>query len=139
MLSSRGQCILCVEDDKDSCDLLRTIFELAHLEVVTAHSVAEGVSWARRRPFDLYLIDSRLPDGTGFQLSRQIRAFEPAAPIVFLSGDAYPADRQEGIRAGAQAYLTKPVDPMLLEHTVLQLLGEQHGNFGSRDREASVA
>ena len=128
MPSSRGQRILCVEDDEDTCYLLRTILELAYLQVLTAHTVAEGLRWAQRRLFDLYLIDSRLPDGTGLQLSRQIRALEPATPIVFLSGDAHPADRQEGIRAGAQAYLTKPVDPKLLEHTVLHLLGEQQGN-----------
>jgi DNA-binding response OmpR family regulator len=115
-----------------------TIFERAHLEVLTAHTVAEGLSWARRRHFDLYLIDSRLPDGTGLQLSRQIRAFEPATPIVFLSGDAYPADRQQGIRAGAQAYLTKPVDPKLLEHTVLQLLREQHGNSEAETAKRAV-
>jgi DNA-binding response OmpR family regulator len=140
MLSSHGPCILCVEDDEDTCDLLRTIFELAHLPVVTAHTVAEGVSWAQRRHFDLYLIDSRLPDGTGLQLCRQLRSLEPATPIVFLSGEAFPADPQEGISAGAQAYLTKPVDPKLLEHTVLQLLrGRPQGNSGGRDREQAIA
>jgi DNA-binding response OmpR family regulator len=58
--------------------------------------------------FDLYLLDSRLPDNDGFELCRRMRDFDPDTPILFFSGAAYEADQKRGIEAGANAYVIKP-------------------------------
>jgi DNA-binding response OmpR family regulator len=64
--------------------------------------------------FDLYLLDTWLPDLDGFELCRRMRDFDPHTPILFFSGAAYDADKKRGIEAGANAYVIKPdVDGLL--------------------------
>jgi DNA-binding response OmpR family regulator len=54
-------------------------------------------------------LDNWLPGGTGVELCRRIRAFDPHTPVLFYSAAAYPRDMQAAFSAGAQAYLVKPV------------------------------
>ncbi|MCA1638403.1 MAG: response regulator [Acidobacteria bacterium] len=99
--------ILCA-DDEDTCELLTTTLGFSNIEVKSAHTVADAWRLAQTEPFDLYLLETRLPDGDGFDLCRRLRQFAPRAPIVFYSTAAYPIDRQKGLAAGANDYLTKP-------------------------------
>ena len=102
--------ILCVEDHGDTCALLEVVLGFAGYKVQTASSMAEGLRLAGRQRFDLYLLDSKLPDGSGVELCRRLREFDPYTPIAFHSGAAYETDRRAAFEAGAQAYLTKPAD-----------------------------
>jgi DNA-binding response OmpR family regulator len=122
--------VLCVEDHKDTCELLRMI--LANHTLVFVGNFADGLFSARRRYFDLYLLDNWLPDGSGVELCRRIREFDPHTPILFCSGAAYEHDREEALSAGAQAYLVKPVAPDKIEKTVSEL-------FISAERKAIEA
>ena len=117
--------ILCVEDDEDSSGLMTTLFELLNYRVVIASTSAEALRLSRSEAFDLYLLDSWLPDGTGTQLCQQIRSFDWATPVLFLSADAYPQTQADAFSAGAQAYLTKPVEPDVLKEMVKWLLDER--------------
>jgi two-component system, OmpR family, response regulator len=117
--------ILCVEDDEDSSGLMTALFELLNFQAAIASTSAEGLRLSQSERFDLYLLDSWLPDGTGTQLCKQIRSLDPLTPILFLSADAYPQTQAEAFRAGAQAYLTKPVDPDVLKEMVRWLLDER--------------
>jgi DNA-binding response OmpR family regulator len=112
--------VLCVEDHEDTCELLRVI--LADHTLVFAGNFADGLFLARRRYFDLYLLDNRLPGGSGVELCHCIREFDPHTPILFCSGAAYERDRQEALIAGAHAYLVKPIAPSKVEQTVTELL-----------------
>lgn len=112
--------ILCVEDDPDSCDLLGVL--LGEHEVVTAATVKKGVDLARVGGFDLYILDGSYPDGSGVELCRQIRAVDAHTPILFFTGLAEDSDIQDGLSAGAQAYLIKPDDIEALSPTVARLL-----------------
>src|SRR5215210_5757039 len=116
--------ILFIDDNADTCHLVSIILESDGYKVTCAYSFADGIRLARGGDFDLYLLDSKLPDGTGVELCRQIREFAPDRPILFFSADAYEASRQKAIAAGAQGYLTKPIDPRLLEQSVTRLLGD---------------
>ena len=58
--------------------------------------------------YDLYLLDSWLPDGSGLDLCRKIREFDEHTPILFYSAAAYEIDRELALNSGAQGYLTKP-------------------------------
>ena len=117
--------ILCVEDDEDSSGLMTALFELLNYQVVIASTSAEGLRVSQNGRFDLYLLDSRLPDGTGSELCKQIRNFDCVTPILFLSADVYPETQAEAFSAGAKAYLTKPVDPDVLKEMVRWLLDER--------------
>src|SRR5688572_21161283 len=98
--------ILCVEDDSDSCDVLRIL--LGNHEISTASTVRKGLEMARVERFDLYVLNGTYPDGSGIELCRQIRAFDDSTPIIFFSGLSEDSDIQGAISAGAQEYLIKP-------------------------------
>src|SRR5262245_203205 len=111
--------ILLVEDRSDHFELLA--INLAEYRIVRARNFAEGLRFATKKYFDLYILDNWLPDGTGIDLCQLIRKFDPHTPILFCSAVAYEHDIQEGLSAGAQAYLVKPIDFEELQLTVAQL------------------
>ena len=98
--------ILFVEDHEDTWELVALI--LAGYEITCARGFDEGLRLARQL-FDLYILDNWLPDGTGVELCRRIREFDPHTPILFYSAAARAPDIEEALRAVAQAYLIKPV------------------------------
>ncbi|MEK6285170.1 MAG: response regulator [Acidobacteriota bacterium] len=112
--------ILCVEDDLDSCDMLRVL--LQDYEVVTANSARDGLRLASTERFDLYLLDSRYPDGSGVELCRQLRLFDTHTPVLFHSGLEGESDIRDAISAGAQGYLVKPIGIDELEKNIERLL-----------------
>lgn len=112
--------ILCVEDDKDTCDLLT--FLLSDYEIVFADSIKKSIELFKLISFDLCLLDNWLGDGSGVDLCREIRALNPSVPIVFVSGVAYKEEIQKALDAGAQAYLVKPYNPDELQKIVKELI-----------------
>ena len=115
--------ILCIEDDVDTCELLATWLGLHNCLVTSASTMACGVELAQQQAFDLYLIDSRLPDGTGLEVCNRIRAFDSQTPILFWSGGDEGDDH--AYVAGAQAFIAKPIDPDPFIRTIERLLNAQ--------------
>ena len=115
--------ILLVEDEEDSREL--AAFTLAEYTLICARDFDEGLRLAQQRGFDLYILDSWMPDKSGIELCRTIREFDPQTPILFYSAAAYERDIEEAIRAGAQGYLVKPIIPNELRQAVAQLLSAQ--------------
>ena len=108
MPSKRLPRALCVEDDEDSRELLIALLRQALIEAQAVGTALQAISSIQTERFDLYLLDSQLPDVDGFDLCRQIRDFDTDTPILFFSGAAYEADKKRGIEAGANAYVIKP-------------------------------
>jgi DNA-binding response OmpR family regulator len=100
--------VLYVEDHEDTRELITIVLRQRDFEVSNAHTVDGGVKLASEERFDLYLLDSWLPDGSGLDLCRKIRNFDQVTPILFYSAAAYEADKNRALSAGAQAYLIKP-------------------------------
>ena len=117
--------VLYIEDHEDTRELVTLVLEQKSYEVVTGSTIENGVALAGSQHFDLYLLDSWLPDGSGLDLCRQIRQFDTATPIVFYSAAAYENDRSEALDSGAQAYLVKPSQPSELCSLVTSLI-ESH-------------
>lgn len=107
--------VLCVDDNEDTSFMLRTLLGATGYEVETAAGVAEALERARDESFDLFVIDNRYPDGTGAELCRALRQARPATGVIFYTGAAYAADRQQGLAAGADAYIVKPAITELLD------------------------
>ncbi|MBI3653023.1 MAG: response regulator [Acidobacteria bacterium] len=112
--------ILYVDDDVDSADLLRFYFPT--LEMVHAATVAEGLRLAKTENFAVYLFDVQLYDGTGIELCKQVRAFDPQTPILFLSADARHEIRDRALQSGAQSFITKPFNLEELKNLLTTLL-----------------
>lgn len=116
--------ILLVDDHQDTCEMMTRFLGLANYQVRSAQTMAEGWRMARDKYFDLCLLDSRLPNGSGYELCRRIHALAPDLPVVFYSSEAYEKDQQQGLAAGAQAYLVKPGGLDELEGVIRRLLDQ---------------
>ncbi|HJU94106.1 MAG TPA: response regulator [Pyrinomonadaceae bacterium] len=114
--------VLYIEDHEDTRELVTLVLEQKRYEVVTGSTIESAVALAASQRFDLYLLDSWLPDGSGLDLCRQIRKFDKATPILFYSAAAYEMDRADAIESGAQAYLVKPSQPSELCNLVTSLI-----------------
>ncbi len=104
--------------------MLQMLLSEEDYEVHTAGTMQEACSMALDTQFDLYVLDKRLPDGTGLQLCETLQKLTPAIPCIFYTGDAYEMHRREAIEAGAAADLVVP-DIEGLINAVHQLLSER--------------
>jgi len=116
------QKILLVEDHEDTSDLMVLILSQLDYDVATATSVSGALGLADSTDFDLFVLDSMLPDGTGTDLCKHIRERNNSTPILFYSAMAFDHDKDEALLAGAQRYLVKPVDTDLFCRTVTEML-----------------
>lgn len=121
--SSNRASILCVEDDKDTCELLSVLFP--DYDVVFAHTASEGLRLFKSRKFDLCILDNWLPDGSGIELCKKIRALDENVQIVFASAAGFKSDIQKALDAGACEYLVKPYEPEKLRKIVKNLIEEK--------------
>jgi DNA-binding response OmpR family regulator len=105
--------ILVIEDNDDSADLASRALTLTGYEVQVKPSGAEGLAVARAWQPDLVVLDVMMSDMDGFEVCRQLRADSLLAdvPVLFLTARGQVEDRMEGLRAGADDYLTKPYHP----------------------------
>ena len=123
--------ILCIEDDKDTCELLSTVLGISSYQVKSAGTIADALCLASNETFSLYLLDRRLPDGDGIELCRQIREFDPHTPILFYSAAARESDKQEAIAAGATGYMIKPGDVVELVCAITFMINQVKDRFRS--------
>ncbi|MGC2237941.1 MAG: response regulator [Pyrinomonadaceae bacterium] len=116
--------ILCVDDDKDSCELITYMLKAAHIdfEVTAVNSSSEAVNLITEKAFDLYILDYRLPGISGIELCELIRETDTETPVIFFSAMAFDKDRKAALEAGANAYLVKPNDVGRFTETVGKLL-----------------
>ena len=120
--------VLCVDEHEDSRSMMKVLLEMWNYEVALAGAADDGLYLARSEPFDLYLLDAHLPDGSAFELCEQICGVPEHAPVVLISTAPYEADKRRGRQAGAIAYLTKPLDFDVLEITLARLITQTPGS-----------
>jgi len=102
--------LLFVEDDDQIRLALRLALEDEGYEVREAGDGASGLAAFHANEPDLVLLDLRLPDISGFEVCRAIRAMS-IVPIVMVTAETDTADMVAGLEAGADDYVTKPVVP----------------------------
>jgi len=117
--------ILLVDDDNETSEMLGTLLELEGHEVRTAANVATALEAAAQVKFDLLLSDVGLPDGTGLDLMRELRARGSELPGLALSGYGQETDVRQSLAAGFSGHLVKPADPEVLLRTVEKVVGWQ--------------
>ena len=108
MLQDLPPTVLCVEGDEDSREMLGLLLKQWRITTRGVGTATQALSLIQEERFDLYLLDTQLPDLDGFELCRRMRSLDPDTPILFFSGAAYESDKQKGIEAGASAYVVKP-------------------------------
>ncbi len=113
--------ILYAENNEDDCFMMSVLLKFVNIEVTCAKTVNEAWRLAQTEHFDLYLSDVQFPDGSGLELCRRLRDYAPKTPLLIYSGSAYEDDKQKGLEAGADAYLTKPYINDLAETILLAI------------------
>jgi DNA-binding response OmpR family regulator len=113
--------LLIVDDARDIAQLLVTYFNRAGFTTLAASTGRMALDLAHQTNPDLIILDLGLPDMDGLDVCREIRQTS-AVPIVMLTKRNTEADRQQGLAAGANAYITKPFDAIDLETRVRSLL-----------------
>ena len=118
--------LLVIEDDHAVASFVEAALT-GSAEVVKAHDADSGLALLGEGGFDGVLVDNGLPDLSGIELIRLVRA-DPQTltlPVVLFTGTDSAEVERDARRAGADDYLAKPVEPLLLEERVLGLLTAQ--------------
>jgi DNA-binding response OmpR family regulator len=123
--------VLYIEDHEDTRELVTLLLSQKSYEVVTGATIESGIALATSGEFDLYLLDSWLPDGSGLDLCQKIRQFDKTTPILFYSAAAYASDHDTALKCGAQGYLIKPSQPSDLCKLVSELIEESQRSCSS--------
>ena len=114
------RCILVVEDHDDTLRSMRLLLTRLGYEVLAAENMTEALRIAEQRHFDILLSDIGLPDGSGLELLKRIRAVRNV-PALALSGFGMDEDIERSQEAGFADHLTKPVSIDRLQAAISQL------------------
>jgi DNA-binding response OmpR family regulator len=118
--------ILIVEDDPSFSRAINHIVQKEGYDVITASNGMAGLRMAQGEKPDLLILDVMLPGLDGFEICSRLRQDPLTAklPIIMLSAKGQEADKTTGLKVGANEYLTKPVDRVLLLDKITSLLGK---------------
>jgi putative nucleotidyltransferase with HDIG domain len=111
-MNSQRPTILCVDDKQENLKLLENILVPRGNTVVNATSGAAALLKIKSQPIDLVLLDVSMPGMDGFEVCRQIKA-DPKLrniPVIMITALTYKQGRIRGIEAGAEEFLSKPID-----------------------------
>ena len=133
---------LVIEDDRNIINAIKVAFEFRWPEAVLIDSTtgAKGVNLVRREAPDIVILDLNLPDVSGFEVLRQIRATS-SVPVIILTVRAEDEDMLQGLEFGADDYITKPFSYMNLLARIKAVLrrtesipyaGRHENDVGSR-------
>ncbi len=115
--------VLVVDDILSNVKLLEARLTAEYFEILTAYSGREALDIIARERIDIVLLDVMMPGMDGFEVCRRIKQSEKTAhiPVVMVTALDQPSDKVHGLEAGADDFLTKPVDDIALVTRVKNL------------------
>jgi len=119
-----GLSTVVIDDNQDTCEVLKQILTAAGANVRAARSVKEGLGFINESPPDIVLTDLAMPGESGLILIEHLRSQENAMsqiPIIVLSACAFQSDREAALAAGASMFIPKPFRPGEITQNVRQL------------------
>jgi response regulator RpfG family c-di-GMP phosphodiesterase len=119
--------MLYVDDEPLMCRAVARALALKQIDVLTASSGKEGVAVAARETVDLVMTDYMLDDITGIEVATRVRALQPGAAIVLVSGFFDWKQREAEMQAaGIEYFLSKPWDMDQLETIIREVFKRKH-------------
>ena len=133
--------VLVVDDVLPNVKLLEARLNAEYFEVLTATNGPDAIAMSEQGGCDIVLLDVMMPGMDGFQVCRRLRASPRTAhlPIVLVTSLDQPADRVRGLEAGADDFLTKPIDEVALITRVRSLVRLKFSIDELRDRASRSA
>ena len=139
--TAKGLSVLVAEDNEINALLMRALLsKLGHRPTIAGNGEAAVESWAAARaagsPYDLLLMDVQMPVMDGLEAARRIRASETEssdkhAPILALTANAYPEDREAALAAGMDGFLVKPLDAERLREAIQSAVGPKSNTLAA--------
>lgn len=129
---------LVVDDTKNIRNLLTTCLELNGYEVVTANNGIEALEMFQAESFDLAFLDIKMPELSGTEVLRRIRAMYISTPVIIMTAFATVKNAVECTKLGAVAYLQKPFTAEKVT-VVLQELMNNHFHYLEETRQIHSA
>lgn len=103
--------IMTVDDDDRLRDLIKRFLTREGYDVTTAKDAASARKLMATMTFDLVILDVMMPGEDGLSLLKSVREKKQDTPIILLTARGQPAERIEGLKIGADDYLSKPFEP----------------------------
>jgi DNA-binding response OmpR family regulator len=103
--------ILHAEDDSDNRELLAVVLSYEGWHVTSVSTAHEAYDLASSKEFDLFILDSWMPGGSGSSLCEALRLIYPNTPILFYSAEGEEDNKRTALASGANSYLMKPAAP----------------------------
>ena len=110
--------VLLVEDEAMNADLFVDALTPDGHHITVEHDGLDGYARAGSGDFDVIVLDMNLPGMSGSEICRSLRAHGTKTPILALSASVMPNELEAGLRAGFDAYLTKPITPVALREAI---------------------
>lgn len=130
--------ILVVDDDISHCTILQALLRGWGYDVTLSYGGREAVERVREHVFDLVLCDVRMAEMDGIETLKEIKALNPAIPILIMTAYSSVETAVEALKAGALDYLIKPLDFDSLQDTLEKALAHTR-NAGVESPPASAA
>jgi DNA-binding NtrC family response regulator len=121
-MSSR---ILIVDDDEVSCQLFAETLEQENYRVDRTHSGDEALALLRDHPYDLLIIDVRMPGLSGLEVTRTVHASQAGLPIIVMTAFGSMETAIEAIHEGAFDFISKPMNLEEIKKTVARALAQR--------------
>lgn len=102
--------LLIVDDEKRFAETLSKRLTARGLYVDCVHSGPDALKLVQTKPFDVALLDVRMPGMDGLEVLREVKKLQPLLQVILLSGNASINAAVEGMRLGALEYLLKPAN-----------------------------
>lgn len=115
-------CVLVVDDSLINQMLMRIMLQKLGFEVVLVGNGQQAVNTLQTRTFDLIFMDMQMPIMDGYEATQLLRSQSISTPIIALTADTIPQDRDKCMEAGCNDFLSKPVDSSQLAQFIEKYL-----------------
>ncbi len=123
--STKQNSLLIVDDELVVRDSLSKWFKQDGYRVDSAEDAAHAIKKMNEGPWDIILLDIKMPGMSGLELQKRLREIDPAATIIMITAFASVESAVQALKEGAFDYVTKPVDPDHLSHLVTNALRQK--------------
>jgi CheY-like chemotaxis protein len=142
-MSAQAPAILLVDDDADVCENMSDILSELGYRVDAAHDGCTALELVRRQPYDVALLDLKMPGMDGLSLYHEIKKLRAGTVALLVTAYAGGATADEALAAGAWRVVPKPVDVPSLQDSLRSLAEgpraeEPRSELGTRRRESPL-
>lgn len=125
--------VLIVDDDEAVQTMLYKVIRSAGMDAQVASSGEQALRMVKSNAYDLILLDVNMGGMDGFQVTKQLRGDGVRTPIIIVSGRKEDYDTLYGLDLGADDYITKPFNPVVLGAKVKALIRRSRGGKGDAE------